>query len=108
VEYRDVKKEIVQRRRERIEVEGPALGYNVPRERKVPLIPFTREPLIICELKRRSPSKGAINSDLKALEQAALYESAGIQSISVLTEEDYFQGSLSSSICFEKGFFVSS
>ena len=49
---------------------------------------------IIAEFKRRSPSKGMIraNADLPQIAQG--YQSGGAVGISVLTEEDYFAGSL--------------
>lgn len=49
---------------------------------------------IIAEIKRASPSKGLINDGVDVLETARSYESAGAAAISVLTEENFFQGSL--------------
>ena len=49
---------------------------------------------IIAEIKRASPSKGIIRENLKAGQQARKYEQGGATAISVLTDQDYFQGSL--------------
>lgn len=49
---------------------------------------------IIAEIKRASPSKGVINDKIDVAETARNYENGGACAISVLTEEDSFQGSL--------------
>ena len=49
---------------------------------------------IIAEFKRRSPSKGPIRVNADVNQIVTSYKAGGASAISVLTEEDYFSGSL--------------
>lgn len=49
---------------------------------------------VIAEMKRASPSHGVFREDFRAREIAQSYEASGAAALSVLTEEDYFRGSL--------------
>ena len=49
---------------------------------------------IIAEFKRASPSLGEIRGDADPRQMIALYESGGAAAISVLTEPEFFKGSL--------------
>ncbi len=49
---------------------------------------------LIAEIKRASPSKGVLFEDMDPVELAGLYEQTGARAISVLTDEEFFKGSL--------------
>jgi len=49
---------------------------------------------IIAEIKKSSPSAGLINGTVSPADQALLYKNAGAAAVSVLTEKNFFNGSL--------------
>ncbi|TRZ83585.1 MAG: indole-3-glycerol phosphate synthase TrpC [Actinobacteria bacterium] len=50
---------------------------------------------VIAEIKRRSPSRGALNHDLNPTDIALQYRNGGASCLSVLTDEEFFGGSVS-------------
>jgi len=101
----NVLSEIIARKRERVAQAKRLIGLEQSREdafakRRVSKPHALRSALqgegvnIIAEFKRRSPSKGVIRADADLASIVRSYEAGGASAVSVLTEEDYFDGSL--------------
>lgn len=98
----DALKEILARKKERVALskqqvpeetlKSQIAGLPAPR----PFIEAINKPRVIsliAEIKKASPSKGIIRPDFNLAGIASAYNEAGVQAVSVLTEEDFFQGS---------------
>jgi len=100
---KDVLKEIATKKKERIALAKQALPLEELRASALglpPVRPFLesiskpRQISLIAEIKKASPSRGVIREQFDPKEIAAIYQELGVQAISVLTEEDYFQGNI--------------
>ncbi len=97
----DILEKIVDRKRERLKVSKlhtPFAEFCEMVEDRVPgrfVGALQRDGLnIIAEIKRRSPSKGVIRAGFDPVTIARNYTANGAAALSVLTEEDFFDGSL--------------
>jgi indole-3-glycerol phosphate synthase len=96
-------KEITAKKQERILFSKQALPEQDLKARLAglaatrPFLPAINRPKfisLIAEIKKASPSAGLLREEFDPLLIAQAYEASGAQAISVVTEEDYFQGSL--------------
>ncbi len=74
--------------RERTAEAATTRGFLSALQRKI----ANKEPAVIAEVKKASPSKGVIRADFHPAAIAASYEKGGAACLSVLTDADYFQG----------------
>lgn len=100
----NIRDAIVAKRHERIARLGFAEGAVLPARRETPLVPFLGQNGLICEVKRKSPSKGDIAPGLDAVAQARLYVNAGAGNLSVLTEPEGFGGSIDDMMAVKRNF----
>jgi indole-3-glycerol phosphate synthase len=82
--------------REVPEIELSRLDASLPRP--PPFAAALRRPdgrlAVIAEIKRRSPSAGEIATHASSVEQARVYQAAGADALSILTDGKFFGGSL--------------
>jgi len=86
--------EIVERHKKDLAERGLGMGFEIPKERTRPVVPFLPGKGVILEVKRASPSKGDIAPALDSAATALSYVKAGAAAISCLTEEHWFKGTL--------------
>jgi len=100
----DALKEIIEKKKERIilakqnfleEDLKAKIKDLAPTRPFIPAIYKSRFISLIAEIKRQSPSRGIIRQNFNLQEIAKSYQDAGVQAISVLTEEDFFGGNIS-------------
>lgn len=94
---------IIERIKYRIQIKKNKLPLEIIQE-KIPTLPPARDFSavlenkqninLICEVKKASPSKGLILVDYDPVKISKIYEESGAKAISVLTESDFFLGSL--------------
>lgn len=97
--------EIVSRKRKRLaevkanfslaEIKSKISGTEKPRDFKAAIKRNSNEKIkLIAEIKKASPSKGIIRKNFDPSEIAAIYEKKQVNAISVITEQDFFQGEI--------------
>jgi indole-3-glycerol phosphate synthase len=99
----DILKQIVAKKKERIllakqqlsqeELIAKLVGLPATRPFKE-IISKPKQIALIAEIKRASPSGGIICQNFNLEQIARHYQEAGVQAVSVLTEEDFFNGNL--------------
>ncbi len=75
--------------KQRISQQTPVRGFVAALQSKV----AAQQPAVIAEIKKASPSKGVMRDPFNPAEIAKSYETGGAACLSVLTDEDFFQGS---------------
>lgn len=86
--------EIITSTRERLDRSGVLRSGPGPQQRQFGAALAAPGLQVIAEIKRRSPSRGDLNIGLDPVARAREYEAGGAAAISVLTEPNYFGGSI--------------
>jgi len=98
----DILARIVSRKREEVAAKQPlrrsleqSAAYQRAQRRDFRGMLEKKPPSFIAEIKKASPSKGLLAADFNPAERARQYFQGGAAAMSVLTDRDFFQGSLS-------------
>ncbi len=92
---RDILREIADSRISSRSAESQLVASLTGGTRQAPLVEFFRDPGLICEIKRASPSRGTIIEGADIGDILETYIEAGAHRFSVLTENRHFSGSCS-------------
>jgi indole-3-glycerol phosphate synthase len=94
----DILASIVEQKKLDLAVHEPGIEEkaerSIPQRRDFLAALTSRQPAVIAEIKKASPSKGILAVDFDPAGIARLYEQGGAAALSVLTDERHFQGSL--------------
>jgi indole-3-glycerol phosphate synthase len=97
----DILARIVSRKREELRADKTPLAElrSIAEDRRADRRDFAaalraKLPAIISEIKKASPSRGVLVEDFRPVELAKQYQKGGAAALSVLTDHDFFQGSL--------------
>jgi indole-3-glycerol phosphate synthase len=95
---------IVEKKRERLnvaktitplrEMRSSVLDLEKPKNFKAAIKRNSGPIRLIAEMKKASPLRGIIRDDFNPVTIASIYERKAVAALSILTEEDYFQGKL--------------
>ncbi len=94
LDYKKLEIAELKKRFSRSELETLAAEASPPRDFSSSLLRGV-QPRIIAEIKKASPSKGVIAENFDPVLTAKQYQQNGAAALSVLTDENFFQGSLS-------------
>jgi indole-3-glycerol phosphate synthase len=100
----NILQKIIENKRERLhslktrvsfsEIKSMASGIEKLKDFKAAVKRANSRIRLIAEIKKASPSQGIIRKDFDPRIVASVYDKKNVDAISILTEEDYFQGKL--------------